>query len=327
MEHITADSLFSVDMVIQLGHCKLAVEANGPSHYTATSPHRLLGNKVGGRGSTPMSCPPGRHRPQLVEHGWTPVAHPALQLGVHQARVDHWRAQFVKTYKYRSSATSAIQLHLQNVALVPGFAIGPLKHVIKGLRAAGTGMLLLRFPSLGSLQRLRKPCCACSRGHGVSGLLEQVVCVLCVFVCSALLEQAGAIEASRYNKKREDAIRIFEIGIAKQHGGSACLRSCCTSQSIALAPSCAQAHDLCRCCSVQELPAHARLHCASLVCLAPLPTDKLDCRASCVQVLRDNFLRKRGYTVLNVAWYRWLVLLQKSGFEGGAGVRQRRACI
>jgi len=46
MEHITADSLFSVDMVIQLGHCKLAVEANGPSHYTATSPHRLLGNKV-----------------------------------------------------------------------------------------------------------------------------------------------------------------------------------------------------------------------------------------------------------------------------------------
>ncbi|KAF5839328.1 hypothetical protein DUNSADRAFT_1105 [Dunaliella salina] len=46
MEHITVDSLFSVDMVIQLGRCKLAVEANGPSHYTATSPSWLLGNKV-----------------------------------------------------------------------------------------------------------------------------------------------------------------------------------------------------------------------------------------------------------------------------------------
>jgi len=46
MEHITADKLFSVDMVIHLGGYKLAIEANGPSHYTATQPPRLLGNKV-----------------------------------------------------------------------------------------------------------------------------------------------------------------------------------------------------------------------------------------------------------------------------------------
>ena len=46
MEHVTSDGLFSVDMCIELGQCRFAVEANGPSHYTATSPHRLLGNKV-----------------------------------------------------------------------------------------------------------------------------------------------------------------------------------------------------------------------------------------------------------------------------------------
>jgi len=31
----------------QAGGCKLAIEANGPTHFTATAPHRMLGNKVG----------------------------------------------------------------------------------------------------------------------------------------------------------------------------------------------------------------------------------------------------------------------------------------
>lgn len=46
MECLTADRLFSVDMVIQLGGQQVAVEANGPVHYTSTEPRRLLGNKV-----------------------------------------------------------------------------------------------------------------------------------------------------------------------------------------------------------------------------------------------------------------------------------------
>lgn len=37
--------------------------------------------------------------------------------------------------------------------------------------------------------------------------------------------------------------------------------------------------------------------------------------------MRDSFLRERGYTVLNVAWWRWQAMLQKGEQEGGWGAR------
>lgn len=46
MERLTSDRLFSVDMVVELAGHHVAVEANGPCHYTVTKPRRLLGNKV-----------------------------------------------------------------------------------------------------------------------------------------------------------------------------------------------------------------------------------------------------------------------------------------
>jgi hypothetical protein len=45
MERLTSDLLFSVDMVVHLGGQRVAVEANGPVHYTSSEPRRLLGNK------------------------------------------------------------------------------------------------------------------------------------------------------------------------------------------------------------------------------------------------------------------------------------------
>jgi hypothetical protein len=36
----------------------------------------------------------------------------------------------------------------------------------------------------------------------------------------------------------------------------------------------------------------------------------------CMQVLRDNFLRVRGYVVVNVAWWRWHASSQEGGQSG-----------
>lgn len=46
MECMTQDRLFSIDMAVTVAGQLVAIEANGPSHYTSTLPRRLLGNKV-----------------------------------------------------------------------------------------------------------------------------------------------------------------------------------------------------------------------------------------------------------------------------------------
>ena len=63
MEYRTADGLFSMDMVILYKGHRIAVEVDGPSHFSANTPHfptghTLLRNRfLAHRGYLPLSIP------------------------------------------------------------------------------------------------------------------------------------------------------------------------------------------------------------------------------------------------------------------------------